>query len=80
MPREASCRLGSKLACPVGLVCPDTTPYDDQLLNKNAFKDDTGNYCNCWTNERLEVELLPKLERALSEHYAKSDRQETKRG
>jgi hypothetical protein len=63
--RESSCVLNSKLFCPVGIQCPTSTPYIDNLLKKNVFTDEQGQYCNCWSNDHVEKELLPMLEKSM---------------
>lgn len=71
MPNETisqgkACQLGSKDACPIGVVCPASTPYDDKLVDQNRFADpNNGKYCNCWINKHVEQVLIPLLEQAL---------------
>jgi hypothetical protein len=65
LQRNAFCKLKSRISCPIGFVCPETTPFEDALHTKNMFQDAGGNYCNCWINEHLEHVLIPRLEDAL---------------
>lgn len=48
------------------MQCPDTTRYEDKLLDKNLFMDKNGLYCNCWVNNVIEKRLVPQLEEALA--------------
>lgn len=64
--RKVSCLLNSELFCAIGMNCPASTSYIDNLLDKNVFTDELGQYCNCWPNEHVEKELLPMLENALT--------------
>jgi hypothetical protein len=70
MSRDKTCQRDSKDSCPIGVVCPASTPYDDKLLDRNRFADpNTGEYCNCWINDYVENELIPRLEQALKEFH-----------
>lgn len=65
MSRNGSCYLGSKYSCALGIPCPDSTPFVDELHQHNLFQDESGNYCNCWVNQKVEQERIPRLERLL---------------
>ncbi|KAL3807566.1 hypothetical protein ACHAXA_006467 [Cyclostephanos tholiformis] len=64
--REEMCVLNAPSNCLVGIPCPDHVEFDDALHTKNVFRDENGNYCNCWMNHRVEEYWLPKLYDALS--------------
>jgi hypothetical protein len=65
MFRSSQCYRGSKIPCPVGIVCPESTPFEFEDHQTNQFVDDHGKYCNCWINPHVERELLPRLDKAL---------------
>lgn len=71
MYRSSICRLNSTLPCSLGFECPAHVQFSDQLHTKNLFQDDDGNFCNCWTNPRVEQVFAPKLAIALEEHKRK---------
>ena len=64
MSRTTHCVNGKK-GCGVGRVCPESTPYDDGVHQQNPFKDENGDYCNCWINQNAEQYWIPQLEEAL---------------
>lgn len=51
-----------------GYVCPDSTPFVDEKHKDNAFVDDSGQYCNCWKNSKIEDLYAPNLELMLEVH------------
>eukprot|EP00977_Amphora_coffeiformis_P000189 scaffold54_cov158-Amphora_coffeaeformis.AAC.3 len=61
---STSCVKESNHECKVGFVCPDSTRYDDRLVNKNMFVDEKGDFCNCWRSQHID-EWVPKLEASL---------------
>jgi hypothetical protein len=69
--RSDMCKSKSKYKCPLGYVCPASTPWIDDKErpnNLNPFVDDHGHYCNCWVNEHVANEMVPRLEHELSRH------------
>ena len=64
------CRSNSKSSCTVGHLCPDDTPFVDDLHKSNGFKDAEGKYCNCWRNAKIEDVYVPRLESLIKEHMA----------
>ena len=64
---QSDCIVGSKQNCMVGFTCPDSTIYDDKLVDKNMFLDGGGKYCNCWRNPRIDDKWVPNLEVALQQ-------------
>ncbi|KAL3805733.1 hypothetical protein ACHAW5_010936 [Stephanodiscus triporus] len=64
--REKLCMLNAPSNCLVGIPCPDDLAFDDALHTKNVFHDETGKYCNCWKNRRVEEFWLPRLNDAMS--------------
>lgn len=66
MIRSDRCQNG-KQGCPVGRICPESTIFNDTIQNKSPFKDEKGNYCNCWVNQHVENKWVPLLEQALKE-------------
>jgi hypothetical protein len=69
--REQGCQTGSKYGCAVGYVCPDSTPFEDEKHQQNVFVDAEGKYCNCWKNNKVEDELIPRLDAILKFHTKK---------
>lgn len=65
--RATACKLMSEETCMVGIVCPNSTPYDDKQVDKNLFTDEKGNYCNCWINDDIENLIVPKLKSAMKD-------------
>ena len=65
MSRNSTCFNGSKKTCPVGIPCPASVPFDDTNHQMNPFRDNQGNFCNCWVNEKLEHHFLPLLQKIL---------------
>jgi len=61
---STSCVKESKHECKVGLVCSNSTHYDDRLVSKNMLVDENGEFCNCWHNHLID-EWVPKLEAAM---------------
>lgn len=66
MSRNSSCQIGSPSTCLVGYACPETTRFQDSIHQKNLFRDEHGNYCNCWPNLHLEDKLIPALHAKLN--------------
>ena len=69
--RSDMCKSNSKHKCPLGYVCPDTTPWIDDKErpnNINPFVDSSGHYCNCWVNEQVASVMVPRLEKELVRH------------
>jgi hypothetical protein len=64
--RSLACVSGSEHTCPVGLECPASTPFVDELHQKNVFTDETGRYCNCWPDLNVENIWLPRLEETVA--------------
>lgn len=50
--------------CSVGYECPDGLPFNDST-HKDGFLYGDNEYCNCWVNRKVEIEWVPKLEKAL---------------
>lgn len=69
MTRSAACVNASKQTCPVGLECPASTLFVDELHQRNVFRDETGGYCNCWPDLNVENIWLPRLEKELKKFY-----------
>lgn len=63
--RDKMCKLNGSSNCLVGIPCPDDVPFNDATHDKNVFKDEKGQYCNCWMNRKVENYWLPKLKDAL---------------
>ncbi|KAL7538511.1 hypothetical protein ACHAXR_008612 [Thalassiosira sp. AJA248-18] len=59
--REKMCKLNAPSHCLVGIPCPDDLPFSDALHTKNVFHNEKGEFCNCWTNRKVEKYWLPKL-------------------
>lgn len=66
--REQGCQIGSKYGCSVGVLCPDSTPFEDEKHKENVFVDAEGHYCNCWMNDKVEHVYVPRLASLLAKH------------
>ena len=66
--RTATCHYATKHSCMMGLACPDSTPFDDAVHQKNIFLDEQGRFCNCWIDSHVENYWIPQLEHALAEN------------
>jgi len=64
--RDKMCKPNAPSHCMVGIPCPDDLPFSDALHTKNVFHNEKGEFCNCWTNRKVEKYWLPKLKDALS--------------
>lgn len=60
--RDRACKVGSKEKCSVGYACPQTTSFNDKLIEENVFTDTKGEYCNCWVNDVIETKFVHRLE------------------
>lgn len=67
MTRSANCKSGKQhRGCAVGRVCPESTVFNDTIHQDNLFVDESGNFCNCWINQKVENFWVKRLEEALS--------------
>ncbi|GAX16239.1 hypothetical protein FisN_3Hh279 [Fistulifera solaris] len=66
MTRSANCRSGKQYrGCGVGRVCPESTIFNDTIHQENLFVDESGSFCNCWINQKVESTWVKRLEEAL---------------
>jgi hypothetical protein len=68
--RDQQCKIGSTYDCAMGYLCPDTTPFIDEKHKENIFMDAEGHYCNCWKNDKVEENFVPKLSSMVQQHMA----------
>lgn len=65
MMRSFHCKSGSNSPCPMGYVCPATTPVNQTLQRTNSLIDNQGKFCNCWVDSHVENKVVPLLEALL---------------
>ena len=53
--RSKNCKLEAKGTCMIGHACPESTDFVDALHTKNVFRDDKGEFCNCWYVTRSDL-------------------------
>ena len=70
--RDQACKIGSTYGCAMGHLCPDTTPFVDEKHKDNVFVDADGRYCNCWKNDKIEENFVPKLNSMIKLHMTQS--------